>query len=131
MSLLILDTHAWLWWEANPERLSDNAAKQIASADRVGVCTISCWELMMLVARGRIALDRSAGHWISQALARERVEPVALEADAAIEAALLPHDRFPTDPADRFIYSTAKALGARLVTRDESLRRYDPTLAVW
>lgn len=131
MSLLILDTHAWLWWEANPERLSDNAAKQIASADRVGVCTISCWELMMLVARGRIALDRSAGHWISQALARERVEPVALEADAAIEAALLPHDRFPADPADRFIYSTAKALGARLVTRDESLRRYDPTLAVW
>jgi PIN domain nuclease of toxin-antitoxin system len=131
VSLLILDTHAWLWWEANPERLSEAAAQQIAGAERLGVCTVSCWELMMLVARGRIALDRPAAHWISLALARERVEPIALGTDAAIEAAMLPYDRFPADPADRFIYSTARALGARLVTRDDSLRRYDPALAVW
>ncbi|HLQ34257.1 MAG TPA: type II toxin-antitoxin system VapC family toxin [Chloroflexota bacterium] len=131
MSLLVLDTHAWLWWESDPERLSNTAAALIDAADRLGVCTVSCWELAMLTSRGRIALDRPVKAWVGQALGRERVEPLTLSVEAAIESAVLPSDRFPGDPADRFIYASTRLAGGRLLTRDQRLRGYDPALAVW
>lgn len=131
MSVVVLDTHAWLWWEAAPDRLSERAIAQISEAEQLAVCTISCWELSMLVARGRIRLDRDVSRWVRQALARDRVEPLALSAQAAVEAALLPRDHFPADPADRLIYASARLAGARLVTRDENLRRYDPAMTIW
>ena len=131
ISLVVLDTHAWLWWEAAPERLSAAATEHIERAERVAICTISCWEMAMLEAHGRIALDRPVGRWVQLALAHERVEPLELSAQAGLEAALLPRDSFPADPADRFIYSSTRLAGGRLVTRDERLRAYDPALTVW
>ena len=131
MSLVVLDTHAWLWWEAAPEHLSATAARTISQADQVAICTISCWELAMLAARRRIGLDRPVDAWVRLALSRERVEPLQLTAQAALTAAALPSDRFPADPADRLIYASVRHAGAQLVTRDERLRRYDPALTVW
>ena len=85
----------------------------------------------MLAARGRIALDRPIGRWLQLALAHDRVEPLDLSVQAALEAALLPHDSFPGDPTDRFIYASARLAGGGLVTRDERLRSYDPALTIW
>lgn len=131
MNLLVLDTHVWLWFEATPARLSRHAAREMEQAGRLAVSAVSCWELAMLVARGRIALDRPVARWVQTALARDRIEPLALSAHAAVEAALLPRDTFPEDPADRFIYASTRIAGGRLVTRDERLRRYDPVLTLW
>ncbi|MGH2866588.1 MAG: hypothetical protein ACRDNK_03335 [Solirubrobacteraceae bacterium] len=39
----------------------------------MGVTTISVWEVTMLVAQGRIALDRPLERWVVQALANPRV----------------------------------------------------------
>jgi PIN domain nuclease of toxin-antitoxin system len=131
VSLIVLDTHVWLWLEAAPDRLSVPTTREIERADRLGVCTVSCWELAMLVARGRIELDRPVGQWIGAALARERVEPLGLSPDAALAAAALPLDRFPRDPADRCIYSSTRLAGGYLVTRDRQLRTYDVALTIW
>ncbi len=48
----------------------------------------------------------------------------------ATEAALL-GDEFPSDPADRLIYATARSEGAALVTRDSTLREFDPRATIW
>ena len=128
--MIVLDTHAWLWLRSDPARLSDGTRAAIAAADGLGVCTISCWELGMLVRAGRVRLDRDARTWIRQALAFERMAAIPLTADAAVTAALLP-DHFPGDPADRIIYATALGLGARLVTRDERISSFDPPRTLW
>jgi PIN domain nuclease of toxin-antitoxin system len=129
-AVIVLDTHAWIWWRADPDRLSAAAARAVAEADRVGISSISVWELGMLVRRGRISLDREVVRWTRQALADDRVAVLAPDADAALDAALL-DDRFPGDPADRLIYATARQAGARLVTRDAHIARFDPARVVW
>lgn len=129
--LIVLDTHAWLWWSSAPERLSDAAREVIDAADRLGVCTISCWEVAMLTVRGRVELDRDVGAWVAQALAHPRARTLELTAAVALAAGLLDERDFPGDPADRIIYSTAEAAGARLVTRDRRLRDFDPRRVVW
>jgi len=85
--VIVLDTHAWLWWLAEPSKLSRAARQAIDEADAIGVCAISAWELGMLVRRGRISLDRDVGAWIRQALAPRRVAP-APGLLAAVRAAL-------------------------------------------
>jgi PIN domain nuclease of toxin-antitoxin system len=130
-ALIVLDTHAWLWWAAEPERLSEPARAAIDQASSIGVCTLSAWEVTMLAVRGRIALDRDVGLWVKQALANARVQSLAPSAAIAVAAGLLDAKSFPGDPIDRLIYATAQAAGARLVTRDAAIRDFDPALTVW
>ena len=129
--MIVLDTHAWLWWLAEPSRLSRAARRAIDEAETIGVSTISAWELTMLVLRRRITLDREVSAWVAQALAPARVVALAPSAEIAVAAGQLDGGRFPGDPADRMIYSTARASRARLVTRDDAIRRYDARDTVW
>ena len=85
----------------------------------------------MLVEAGRIELDRSAGAWIEQALADVRTQALPLTSAVAVQAALLGREGFGGDPADRIIYATARNAGARLVTRDRSLREFDHRGTIW
>jgi len=129
--VIVLDTHVWLWWLAAPERLSPAGRAAIDAADQIGVSAISAWELTMLVRRGRISLDRDVATWSRQALAPARVVALALSHEVAVAAGELEGSAFPGDPADRFIYATAQAHRARLVTRDEAIRRFDARDTIW
>jgi PIN domain nuclease of toxin-antitoxin system len=129
--VIVLDTHAWLSWLAEPSRLSRAARQAIDEADTIGVSTLSAWEVTMLELRGRISLDRDVATWVRQALAPARVTALPPTADTAIAAGLLDARDFPGDPVDRLIYATAQAARARLVTRDEAIRRFDARDTVW
>lgn len=128
--MIVLDTHAWLWWLAEPSKLSRAARQAIDEAETIGVCTISAWEVATLARRRRITLDREVAAWIRQAFAPARVTSQPLSPEAAVAAGLL-DDGFPGDPADRLIYATARAHRAPLVTRDERIRGFDARNTVW
>lgn len=130
-AVIVLDTHAWLWWLDDPARLSESARRAIDGATAIGISTLSAMELAMLAVRGRISLDRDVSVWVRQALALPRVEALAPTADVAVAAALLHRDAFPGDPVDRIIYATARAARAQLVTRDRAIRAFDEQIAVW
>ena len=73
-AVILLDTHAWVWHVAEPEKLSERAAAAIEESDRIAVSAISCWEVATLVSKGRLAFDRPTRDWLLQALAS--VHPV-------------------------------------------------------
>lgn len=129
--MVVLDTHAWIWWTADPERLSPAARAAADEADSVGIAAISCWELGMLALRGRITLDRDPARWVRQALARPGVVALPLGPKIAVAAALLEGEGLNGDPADRMIYATARDAGAKLVTRDRRLREFDLRATIW
>ena len=129
--MIVVDTHAWLWWMAAPAKLSRRARQLIDDADAIGVCTISCWELAMLAERSKIVLDRDVRIWVGQALNQEHVEPLVLTPEIAVSAALLDRDGFPGDPADRIIYASVLSREAQLVSKDVALRDFDRRRVVW
>ena len=126
--MIVLDTHAWFWWIVSPKRLSRSAARAIERADRIGISAMSVFEFVQLVERRRVAVDVPVRGWIQDALARDRVASLPVTSHVALDAAQL---GFDGDPTDRIIYATARSEGAQLVTRDERMRRFDPTLTVW
>lgn len=129
--MIVLDTHTWVWWVGGTGDLSPTAERAIADAEQIGVSTISCWEVAMLVARGRLELTPDVGRWVEAALAKPRVIELQLDARTAARAGRLDREKFPGDPADRIIYATALERGVRLVSRDTDITDFDPARVLW
>lgn len=127
--MIVLDTHAWFWWAVESLKLSAPASAALAREDEIGVSPVSCWELAMLVEKGRLRLDRDVAKWIRDALSNPAIRVVELTPEIAVAAARLP--RFHGDPADRMIAATALALDCAVVTKDSKLRAYPPLRTIW
>jgi PIN domain nuclease of toxin-antitoxin system len=129
--VILLDTHVWVWWVSEPDKLSARARAAIDYARAIGISPISAWEIATKAARGRLRLDRDPALWVLQALARPRVELTTLTAEIAVAAGRLGDGAFHGDPADRMITATAIAHGAELVTKDERIRAYPGVRTLW
>jgi len=132
--MILLDTHAWVWWVADPSRLPAPARDAIQESLDGGapahVSTISTWEVAMLVARGRLELTTSVDDWVAHAEAAPEIAFVPVDNRIAIRAVQL-EDFAHRDPADRLIVATALGMGATLVTADARLRAYAPLATIW
>jgi PIN domain nuclease of toxin-antitoxin system len=128
--MIVLDTHAWLWWVSKPSSLNRTARSRIDRETRIGVSAISCLEVATLVAKGRISLDRDTLEWLEAALATRKVELIPLTPPIAVKATQLGND-FPGDPADRIIAATSILESAPLVTKDSRIRDSSAVITVW
>ncbi len=128
--MIVLDTHAWIWWVSDPARLGNKGRRDIEHARTIGIPAICCLEVSVLAARGRIRLDRPTLEWIHDTLALPRVELLPLTPAIAVKAAELPA-MFPGDPADRLIAATAVLESAAIVTKDGRIRGFAGVRTVW
>lgn len=128
--MIVLDTHAWIWWNASPRKISAPARRAIEEAKELAVSAISLWEVAMLVAKSRLELDREAGLWMRQALAAPRIRLVPLSPEIAVRSTALGRD-FQGDPADRLIVATVLELDAALVTMDDRIRSWKRIVTIW
>jgi len=129
--MLVLDTHAWIWWIGGPgcPSLSEKVRRAIDEADSLGICAISCVEVAWLVASGRVALDRDVLVWIKQSLAHPRVCLLEIAPEIAVRAANL--DWTHKDPADRLIVATAIHHKAAVATKDEKMHAFGGVQTIW
>lgn len=128
--MIVLDTHAWIWWVSEPARLGRSARREVDRATRIGIPAICCLEVATLAARSRIRLDRPPAQWMHDALALPRVDLLAITPAVAVKAAELPA-MFPADPADRLIAAAAILESALLVTKDEQIQESNIVRTVW
>lgn len=123
--MIVLDTHVWVWWVHEDERLTQAQREAITAneTDTVGVSAISCWEIAKLVEYGRLELPSPLEEWFEQALNYPGVQLLALTPEIAIESTRLPGE-FHRDPADQMIVATARVYGCPLVTSDDKILNY-------
>jgi PIN domain nuclease of toxin-antitoxin system len=126
--MVVLDSHAVVWWASAARSLSPRAAAALRSASRLGIPTIVLWEISLLVRKKKLELGMPVREWAARVLEVPRVEALPLTADIALTADTL--DMHP-DPVDRFIVATALRCQAPLVTKDALLRRLRTVETVW
>lgn len=120
----ILDTHILLHWMAGTVPLLKKHRDVIRAANEeepLWVADITLWEIATLYSLGRIELDLPLRDWLERATAPPLVRRASLTPAVAADVASLP-DSFHRDPGDRLIVSTARVLGATLLTRDDRIR---------
>lgn len=132
--MIVLDTHALIWWISDDTRLASNAKAAIESTiagdGQVMVSAITAWELAMLVERGRVALAMELDEWLRAVESIEGVSFVPITAALAAQSVNLPGE-FHKDPADRMIVALARELNALLITADEKIQRYPHVRWAW
>ncbi len=128
--MILLDTHAWLWWCADRKKLPKSLVKRLEKEKELLVSAISTWEICMLVQKGRLSLTAEPRTAIRALSTAPKVRVVDITDAIATEAALMP-STFHGDPADRFIVATALDLRARLVTKDERITSANIVETIW
>jgi PIN domain nuclease of toxin-antitoxin system len=126
LNAVLLDTHALVWLVVGDGQLRLAVRRRIETAaqqQQLWVSAITPWEIGMLVAKGRLVLDRDVMDWLQAALSLPGIRVAPLEPALAVASTRLPGE-LHGDPADRLIVATARHLGATLVTADAALLAY-------
>lgn len=131
--MMLLDTHAWIWWISNPELLSQNAIDAINSAiseDKIYVSSISVWEASMLVEKHRLSLKIDFEKWLEMNELIPYLNFVPVNNKIAFQSTRLLGD-FHADPADRIIVATAIVNDWKLITKDKKILDYNYVESIW
>jgi PIN domain nuclease of toxin-antitoxin system len=124
---LLLDTHCWVWSQFGHDHefsASGLATLRHAAADRILlVSVISVWEVALLESKRRLHLNMNCLEWVRQALETPGLTLVPLTPEIGVDSTRLPGEMH-ADPADRILVATARNIGARLMTRDQTLLEY-------
>jgi PIN domain nuclease of toxin-antitoxin system len=129
--VIVLDTHALLWWALDPGQLSPKARDLVAQMERRGgfASSISVWELGVKIQRGKLDL----GIDIAEFERRVRMSAVVelLPVDSSVWLRSLALDWDHRDPADRVIVATALLHDVPVLTKDETMHAFGSVHAVW
>jgi len=117
---LLLDTHVWLWWQADDSRLGPRTRELLQRASEVRFSAASAWEIAIKVAIGKLVLPPEAN--ISDELSHSGFLALPIEiAHAEDVRRLLP---LHNDPFDRLLVAQSRVEGLTLVTADRQLAAY-------
>ncbi|HED19207.1 MAG TPA: type II toxin-antitoxin system VapC family toxin [Gammaproteobacteria bacterium] len=133
--MIVLDTHALIWWVNGDSKLSARARKVIESemtvdGGKILVSAISAWEIAMLVNKNRLVLTMDLNEWLDTVRSIDAVQFVPIDNEVAVQSVQLPGDFHP-DPADRMITALARHYSAMLVTSDDKIRNYRYVKTIW
>jgi PIN domain nuclease of toxin-antitoxin system len=116
---LLLDTHAFLWWDSRDIRLPDEHRSAISSArNQVFVSAVTVWEIAIKRATGKLIFGASA----AKAIAGHGFTSLPITVEQAEWAGALP--QLHRDPFDRLLVAQAQLEGLVLATIDEQILRY-------
>jgi PIN domain nuclease of toxin-antitoxin system len=128
-SSLLLDTHALLWWLAEPEKLSMPAHAAIADpAAKVFVSAASGWELATKARLGKLPGAEGLLEDLPSLLQNQGFQPLAVQLRHGIHAGGYPQAH--RDPFDRLLAAQAELEGLQLVSLDPALATF-PCRLLW
>lgn len=123
----LLDTHAFLWWDAEAERLPDTLLETLQDpAHELVLSVVSVWEMQIKTGLGKLEVRTSLSTLVSEQREKNSlvVLPVSLQ-HVLVLSELAHHHK---DPFDRLLIAQAKAEALTLVSKDEVFSRYDVPL---
>ncbi len=130
--MILLDTHALLWWSLDPQHLSPTAASTCRTMEQAGgaiASAISIWELAAKVKRGKLELPISIDDWVRGIERDSIVRLLPVDTTTWIRTAAL--DWAHRDPADRVIVATAMLAGVPILTKDKAMHAQKHVECVW
>lgn len=120
---LLLDTHAFLWWDTDPEKLSLHALKLCRSTEnQLVVSVVSVWEMQIKQQIGKLTLIKPLAELIAEQQQMNNIEILSVHLSHVLMVDILPS--LHKDPFDRLLIAQAMAEGIPFVTSDVQIAQY-------
>jgi PIN domain nuclease of toxin-antitoxin system len=126
---LLLDTHAFIWMNAAPEKLSPRVrALCERGADAFFLSLVSAWEMQIKQQLGKLQLSPTAGRMIETNISANNIAllPITLAHVRQLDSLPLHH----RDPFDRMLIAQAQLEDMALVSADGKFADY-PLDVIW
>jgi len=125
---LLLDSHTFLWWNNEPDKLSPRVLEMCKDSENaLFVSVASIWELQIKFQLGKLRLYKPLAEIIRQEQ-ENGIEILSVEASHVFALDSLPNHH--KDPFDRLLVAQALVEDAVLISADPLVKQY-PVKVEW
>jgi PIN domain nuclease of toxin-antitoxin system len=120
---LLLDTHTFIWWANEPEKLSENALAACQdNRNTLILSVVSAWEMQIKMQLGKLKISRPIEELIKTQQQANSLQVLPIELTHVMGLSNLPARH--KDPFDRLLIAQANIEGATLVSIDPLFSSY-------
>jgi PIN domain nuclease of toxin-antitoxin system len=126
---LLLDTHAFIWWDSDQSRLSDRVLTALNDRQNsLHLSLVSVWELQVKMQLGKLSLRLPLAEVIQAQCEQNGFVIEAISMEDILTLSALPS--IHRDPFDRLLISQARRGDFHLVSHDGVMSGY-PVTVFW
>ncbi|WP_330202836.1 type II toxin-antitoxin system VapC family toxin [Cyanobacterium sp. Dongsha4] len=120
---ILLDTHAFIWWNLTPEKLSLNGLNLIEDKENIIYLSIaSVWEMQIKISINKLHFDNPLSQIITKQRNINNIQILSIELEHIWELKNLPlHHK---DPFDRILIAQAIIEKIPILTIDSIFHNY-------
>jgi PIN domain nuclease of toxin-antitoxin system len=120
---ILLDTHCWLWWLTEPQRLQDSSREILENgSNTLFLSAASSWEIAIKYSLGKLDLPEPPERFVPKRLVRDAISSLPIQHIHALRTAELPYHH--RDLFDRLIISQSLVEGLPVMTVDHQFEPY-------
>ncbi len=121
---VLLDTHAFLWWVLDDDRLSQKARSVISKkSNEILLSAISGFEIAIKASLDKLELPSNPGSFVTEQLGLNGIKQLPVSMEHSLAVFDLP--TYHRDPFDRLIVAQACVEKLPVITMDYQIARYD------
>ena len=125
----LLDTHAFLWFVLDDQRISTKAKSIIKdSKNEIYFSAASAWEMSIKIRLGRLTIEEDLEPFIIKQLAENNFSTLSITIFHSIYTSKLPN--IHKDPFDRMIVAQAQVEDLSIISKDKNIKKYSVPV-VW
>ena len=126
---VLLDTHAFIWWNTSSSKLSSQALTLFQSEqDTLLLSLASVWEMQIKVQLGKLSLPAPLSVILSKQQAVNAIQLFPIALGHILELSALPD--LHRDPFDRLLVAQARVENIAILTNDTLISQY-PVSVIW
>ena len=119
----LLDTHAFLWFVSEDNRLSSKAQSIIKnSRNDIYFSAVSAWEMSIKIRLGRLSIEEELEPFIIKQLSENNFSTLSITIFHSIYTSKLPE--IHKDPFDRMIVAQSQVEDMPLISKDKNINKY-------
>ncbi|MGK7946129.1 MAG: type II toxin-antitoxin system VapC family toxin [Microcystaceae cyanobacterium] len=120
---LLFDTHTFIWWDSEPEKLSSQVITLLSNRSNIKLLSVvSIWEIQIKHQLGKLSLNLPLRNIIEEQINNHNIVILTIIPDHVLELDKLPFHH--KDPFDRLLIAQANIEQATLISRDSIFERY-------
>lgn len=126
---LLLDTHAFIWWAPEPDKLSERVLNLLKNRENQLILSVaSAWEMQIKMQLGKLKLETALQDLIKSQQITNELKILVVNLKHVLELDKLPYHH--KDPLDRILIAQANIEDFTIASKDDIFSKY-PVKVIW